>query len=85
MKILQSIRREQRKIKSEISKLEKRMTALGAAAAALGPRTGIKPGTKLGRTSKKKGKMSTAGRAAISKATKARWAKWRAARKAKAA
>jgi len=36
MQILRSIRREQRKIKGQITKLERQLRALGAAAAAFG-------------------------------------------------
>jgi len=78
MQILRSIRREQRKIKAHITKLERQLTALGAAAKAFGS-IAIK---RLAETPRKKRRMSTAGRLAISRATKARWAKLRAAKKA---
>jgi hypothetical protein len=78
MNILRSIKREQRKIKSEISKLQKQLAALGAAAAAFGA-IAVKG---LSKKPRKKRRMSKAGRLAISRATKARWAKIRAAKKA---
>lgn len=77
MQILRSIRKEQRRIKKQISKLEKQLTALGAAAKAFGS-IAIKGFSKT----PKKRRMSAAGRLAISRATKARWAKLRAAKKA---
>jgi hypothetical protein len=78
MQILRSIRREQRKIKSQISKLERQLRALGAAAAAFGS-IAVK---KLGRKPRRKRHLSPAGRLAISRAAKARWAKVKAAKKA---
>ena len=77
MQILRSIRREQRKIKAQITKLERQLTALGAAAAAFGSivvkRVGKKP--------RRKRKLSAAGRHAISRAAKARWARVKAGKK----
>jgi len=78
MQILRSIRKEQRKVKNQISKLERQLKALGAAAKAFGS-IAIKG---LTETPRKKRRMSAAGRLAISRATKARWAKLRAAKKA---
>ena len=78
MQIVRSIRREQRKIKSQITKLEKQLKALGAAAAAFG--SIVVKG--LSRKPRRKRRISAAGRLAISRATKARWAKLRAAKKA---
>ena len=74
MQILRSIRREQRKIKRQISKLERQLRALGAAAAAFGSIAVRRLGTKP----RKKRHLSAAGRLAISKAAKARWAKAKA-------
>jgi len=79
MQILRSIRKEQRKVKNQISKLERQLKALGAAAKAFGS-IAIKRLTETPR--KKRRRMSAAGRLAISRATKARWAKLRAAKKA---
>jgi hypothetical protein len=81
MQILRSIRREQRKIKSQISKLERQLRALGAAAAAFGS---IVVKKSAGRP-KRKRRLSAAGRLAISRAAKARWAKVKTAKAAKKA
>ncbi len=61
-------------LKSEASKLQKQLNSINSALGVLGGYNSV------GRD--KKRHMSAAGRAAISKATKARWAKWRAAMKA---
>ena len=77
MSILAVIRREQRKVKKQLTKLQKQVSGLEAAARALGDSTNheIK--------SAKKRVLSAAGRAAIANAAKKRWAKVRAqARKA---
>ena len=79
MSILRSIKLEQRKIKRQISKLEGQLTALGAAAAAFGS-IAVKRFAK--KQPRKKRRISAKGRLAISRATKARWAKLRAAKKA---
>jgi len=78
VQILRSIRREQRKIKSQMTQLERQLIALGAAAAALG--SSVAEG--VGKTSRRKRKLTAAGRLAISRAAKARWARLRAAKKA---
>ena len=78
MQILRFIRREQRTIKGQITRLERQLTALGAAATALGTSV-VKS---VGKMPRKKRKLSAAGRLAISRAAKARWAKLRAAKKA---
>lgn len=78
MHILRSIRREQRKIKSQMTKLESQLIALRAAAAALG--SSVAQG--VGKTPLKRRKLSAAGRLAISRAVKARWARLRATKKA---
>jgi hypothetical protein len=72
MKILAAIRREQKKVKKNLSKLQHQLSGLEAAAKALGDSTNqeIK--------SVKKRVLSAAGRAAIVKAAKKRWAKIRA-------
>ena len=74
MQILRSIRREQRRIKAQISKLERQLNALGAAAAAFGSIV-------LGKKPRKRRKLSAAGKLAISRAAKARWAKVKASKK----
>ncbi len=83
MSILRSIKLEQRKIKRQISKLEGQLTALGAAAAAFGSIAvkGFSKGFNKQQPRKKR-RMSAKGRLAISRATKARWAKLRATKKA---
>jgi hypothetical protein len=66
------IKREERKLEKELTKLQSRLTGVRAAAKALGDTT-IREVTEV-----KKRVMSAAARAKISKATKARWAKFRA-------
>jgi hypothetical protein len=61
------------KIKEQLAKLEKQLSALLGEAAA--------SPTKAVKVAKKKGKMSAAGRARIVAAQKARWAKIKAAKK----
>jgi hypothetical protein len=69
---LQQIRKA---LSTELKSLEARRAKLQAAIKALGG------GTKLGRPpGKKKSKMSAKARAAIAKAQRARWAKWKAAK-----
>ena len=77
MQILHSIRREQRKIKDQLVKLERQLNALGAAAEALGSST-VK---NIKRKLRTRRKLSAAGRLAISRAAKARWARVRSAKK----
>jgi hypothetical protein len=72
MSVLTAIRREKKKIKKQLAKLQNQLSGLEAAAKALGDATGkeIK--------GVKKRVLSAAGRAAIAKAAKKRWAKFRA-------
>jgi hypothetical protein len=72
MSILAAIRREQKKAKKKLAKLQSQLSGLEAAAKALGDSTNheIK--------SVKKRVLSAAGRAAIARAAKRRWAKVRA-------
>jgi hypothetical protein len=72
MDILAAIKREERKLESQLGKLQHKLNGVRAAAKALGH--------KASREVKavKKHVMSAAARAKISKATKARWAKFRA-------
>ena len=72
MDLLAAIKREERKIEKELSKLQGKLNGVRAAAKALGDKT-IREVTQV-----KKRVMSAAARAKISKATKARWAKFRA-------
>ena len=71
MSILAAIRREQKKARKKLAKLQHQLSGLEAAAKALGDSTNheIK--------SVKKRVLSGAGRAAIAKAAKKRWAKVR--------
>ena len=71
MSILAAIRREQKKVKKNLTKLQHQLSGLEAAARALGDSTN--------RELKDAGKrvLSAAGRAAIAKAAKKRWAKVR--------
>jgi hypothetical protein len=72
MDLLAALKREERKLEQELSKLQGKLSSVRAAANALGDKT-IKEVTQV-----KKRVMSAAARAKISKATKARWAKFRA-------
>ena len=72
MSILAAIRREQKKVKKNLARLQHQWSGLEAAAKALGDSTSkeIK--------SVKKRVLSAAGRAAIARGVKKRWAKVRA-------
>ncbi len=72
MVLLAAIKREERKLEKELAKLQGKLSGVRAAATALGDTT-IREVTQV-----KKRVMSAAARAKISKATKARWAKFRA-------
>ena len=72
MTILAAIRREEKKLKKQLVKLEHELGGLQSAAKALG-RT-----VSRDLTTAKKRVLSAAGRAKISKAAKKRWAKIRA-------
>jgi hypothetical protein len=72
MNLIAAIKREERKLEKELSKLQNKLSGVRAAAKALGTTTVRKV------TQVKKRVMSAAARAKISKATKARWAKFRA-------
>jgi hypothetical protein len=74
MHILAAIKREERKLEKQLGKLQHRLNGIRAAAKALGDSTNRELNTV------KKRVMSAAARAKISKATKARWAKFRAAK-----
>lgn len=74
MKILAAIKREERKLEKQLAKLRHQMDGLRSAAKALGDST-VRKVTRV-----KKRVLSAAVRAKISKATKARWAKFRAER-----
>jgi hypothetical protein len=72
MDILAAIRREERKLEKELGKMQGKLNGLRAAANALS-NTAAREVTQV-----KKRVLSAAGRAKISKAAKARWAKIRA-------
>jgi hypothetical protein len=72
MNILAAIKREERKLEQQVSKLERQLSGVRAAAKALGSSA-----TKEATTVKKR-VLSAAGRANIAKAAKKRWAKLRA-------
>lgn len=72
MDLLAAIEREERKLEKELAKLQGKLSGVRAAGKALGDTT-IKEVTQV-----KKPVMSAAARAKIAKATKARWAKFRA-------
>lgn len=75
MNILAAIRREERKLEKQVSKLERQLSGVRAAAKALGNSAGKEV------TTVKKRVLSAAGRAKIAKAAKKRWAKIRAGAK----
>ena len=72
MNLLATIKREERKLEKELGELQHKLSGVRAAARALGDTT-IREVTQV-----KKRVMSAAARAKISKATKARWARFRA-------
>jgi hypothetical protein len=72
MDLLAAIKREERKLEKELSKLQDKLGGVQAAAKALGSKASREV------AHVKKHVMSAAVRAKISKATKARWAKFRA-------
>jgi hypothetical protein len=72
MSILQAIKREEKKLKKQLVKLEHELGGLQSAARALGKKASKDI------TSVKKHVLSAAGREKISKAAKKRWAKIRA-------
>jgi hypothetical protein len=78
MDLLAAIKREERKIEKELSKLQHQLNGVRAAAKALGDKT-VREVTQV-----KKRVMSAAARAKISKATKLRWARFRAGNNKKA-
>ena len=72
MDLLAAIKREERKLEKELGQLQHKLTGVRAAARALGSNASREV------TQVKKRVLSAAARAKISKATKARWAKFRA-------
>jgi hypothetical protein len=72
MDLLAAIKREERKLEKELSKLQNKLRGVQAAARALGGKASREI------TQVKKHVLSAAARAKISKATKLRWAKFRA-------
>jgi hypothetical protein len=78
MDLLAAIKREERKLEKELGQLQNKLNGVRAAAKALGSKASREV------TQIKKRVMSAAARAKIGKATKARWAKFRAAKNKKA-
>ena len=72
MSILNAIRREEKKLEKQLHKLQHQLNGIRVAAKALGGSASEEVATV------KKRVMSAAARAKISKATKKRWAKFRA-------
>jgi hypothetical protein len=72
MDILAAIKREERKLEKQLSKLQHQLKGVRAAAKALGESTNREL------TGVKKRVLSAAARAKIAKAAKKRWAKFRA-------
>ena len=78
MDLLAAIKREEQKLEKELTKLQRQLDGIRAAAKALGATT------VRGVTQVKKRVLSAAAKAKISKATKARWARFRAEKNKKA-
>jgi hypothetical protein len=76
MNILAAIRREEKKARKQLAKLQRQLNGLASAAEALGSSTNRQVNREL--KGAKKRVLSAAGRAAIAKAAKKRWAKVRA-------
>jgi hypothetical protein len=74
MHILAAIKREEKRLEKQLGKLQHQLNGIRAAAKALGDSTNREL------KAVKKRVMSEAARAKISKATKERWAKFRAAK-----
>jgi len=74
MHILAAIKREEKRLEKQLGKLQHQLNGIRAAAKALGDSTNREL------KAVKKRVMSAAARAKISKATKERWAKFRAAK-----
>ena len=74
MDILAAIKREEKKLEKQLGKLQHQLNGVRAVAKALGDSTNREL------KAVKKRVMSAAARAKISKATKERWAKFRAAK-----
>jgi hypothetical protein len=72
MKILAAIKREEKKLEKQLGKIQHQLNGIRAAAKALGDSTNREL------RGVKKRVLSAAGRAAIAKAAKKRWAKIRA-------
>ncbi len=72
MSILKAIKREEKKLEAQLHKLQHQLNGIRAAAKALGDSTVLEV------TTVKKRVMSAAARAKIGKASKKRWAKFRA-------
>ena len=76
MDLLAAIKREERKLERQLGKLQKQFDGLRAAAKVLGSRTSQRV------TDVKRRVMSSAAKARISRAAKARWAKFRTEKQA---
>jgi len=76
MNILAAIKREENKVRKQLAKLQNQLNGLASAAEALGNSTSRQVDRELKVV--KKRVLSAAGRAAIAKAAKKRWAKVRA-------
>jgi hypothetical protein len=75
MKILAAIKREEKKARKQLAKLQHQLNGLASAAEALGNSTSRQVNRELKVV--KKRVLSAAGRAAIARAAKKRWAKVR--------
>jgi len=76
MKILAAIKRQEKKVRKQLAKLQNQLNGLVSAAEALGNSTNRQVNREL--KGVKKRVLSAAGRAAIAKAAKKRWRKVRA-------
>ena len=82
MNILAALKREEAKLQKQANKARQQLDAVRAAVKILG-REVVSSGKRVGRKKLKKRVMSAAARARIGKATKERWAKFRAEKRGK--
>jgi len=83
MKLLAALQKEARKLEKAKASLEHQLNAIGAAVKAFGTTLAAESANGRKKRGRRKGhKMSAAGRAAIAKAQRQRWAKIRAGKKA---
>jgi hypothetical protein len=84
MDILAALRREEVKFEKQVDDAQQQLDTVRKAIKLLSGGKRSKSVATAGKAKGKKRVISAAGKKAISKATKARWAKWRAEKKGKA-